>query len=179
MTGTLPNELPAAANATLPAETVLPAGALTVAVRTVLAVGVIVAGLATAVSVVGCAEAVTVTTTVPLEPEIPELPEYVAVIELGPIGRFAPLTVTLAAATALEFERLAVPSVVLPAVKVTIPDGVAVPGGIFTVAVRTEEAVCRIDDGVATRASVVAAEEPVTFSTSGADDEPLKPLPPA
>jgi hypothetical protein len=170
-------EFPAAANATLPGETVAAADTFTVAVSKVLELGAIVAGFAATVSVDGEACGVTVTTAVPLEPEKPGLPEYAAVIESFPIPRLAPFTVTDAMAVALEMERFVVPSVVLPDMKVTVPVGGAVPEA-FTVADRTVEAVWRIEAGAAASVTVVAAGETVRVTVRGADDELPKPLPP-
>jgi hypothetical protein len=71
------------------------------------------------------------------------------VIVLFPVARLLPLTVNAAVAVAPEIVMVADPSVVLPLVKVTIPDGAAVPVAAFTDAVTTVAPLCAIAAGLA------------------------------
>ena len=118
------------AKVTLPDGMPVPLLSVTVAVKVTLPPRVIlVAEAVRAVAVV--AEVTVIATAAEAEVANEVLPEYAAVIEAAPIGRVVDVRVATPA-----LSSVAVPSVVEPLEKVTVPDGVPTPEVAATVAVR-------------------------------------------
>lgn len=119
-----------------------------------------------------------VTVTVPVEPLKTELPPYVAVTELLPAVRTLPLIAKDAVAAGPEAVNEAVPSIALPSVKVTVPEGTVLPEAALTVAVRSVVAVCAIVVELAVTVVVVliSAGGAVTVTVAEAADPEKLPV---
>jgi hypothetical protein len=98
------------------------------------------------------------------------------VIVLLPVVRLLPLTVNAALAVAPEIVKVADPSVVLPLVKVTIPDGAVAPFAAFTDAVTTVAPLCGIAAGLAVTVVAVFTGGAVTFTITEAVEPEKFPL---
>lgn len=95
-----------------------------------------------------------------------------------PTASFAPVTLSVALAVPVvaAAERVAVPSVTEPAVKVTLPAGAAAPLAAFTVAVSCVVAVVAIVEGLAETTVVVAIIAAVTVTVVDAVDAEKRPV---
>ena len=90
-----------------------------------------------------------------------------------PTERALALTVSEAVPDALRF---AVPSALVPAVKVTAPVGMVVPLAGLTVTASCVEPVVVIEEGVAVRAAIVAVSGTVTVTVTDAEEVAKDPV---
>ena len=93
-----------------------------------------------------------------------------AVTGLLPPARLLPFTINAAVAVAPEPASVAVPSVMFPAEKVTLPAGVTLPLAALTVAVNCVVALCAILAGLAASVVAVATGGAVTTTVTEPDD---------
>jgi len=102
----------------------------------------------------------------------------VAVTTSLPGARLAPFTVRVAAAAPPEPASAAEPSERLPAEKMTLPVGVALPLAAFTLTVKIVDALAAMLVGLAANEAVVEIKAAVTVTVTGDETELAKlPLP--